>query len=176
MSRPGKQQQHAPQPRLRRAYYDCRYGQLHVHNAIPPGGGFDELTSVVCLHGEGESGQVFVPAMQVLGARRSVYALDLPGTGGTDPAPGVEATDAAVHAVSDFLDNMRIRSADLIAQGTSVAAARRLMQLRGDGIRRVVLVDADGGATSVAPGITVLTTGEATPARLIEILDQPASP
>jgi hypothetical protein len=31
-------------PRLRRAYHDCRYGQLHLHNAIPAGGGFDELT------------------------------------------------------------------------------------------------------------------------------------
>ena len=28
----------ATPPRLRRAYYDCRYGQLHVHNAIPAGG------------------------------------------------------------------------------------------------------------------------------------------
>jgi len=175
MSRPGKHQEHAAQPRLRRAYYDCRYGQLHVHNAIPPGGGFDELTSVVCLHGQGETGGVFVPAMQLLGARRSVYALDLPGVGGTDPAPGAEATDAAVHAVADFLDSMRIRSVDLIARGAAVAAARRLAQLRGDGIRHVVLVDAEGAAGAAPPGTTVLAAGEATPARLIEILDRPAS-
>src|SRR4051794_21687809 len=37
-------------PRLRRAYFECRYGQLHVHNAIPAGGGFDEKTTLVCLH------------------------------------------------------------------------------------------------------------------------------
>ena len=37
-------------PRLRRAYFECRYGQLHVHNAIPAGGGFDEQTTLVCLH------------------------------------------------------------------------------------------------------------------------------
>ena len=44
-------------PRLRRAYFECRYGQLHVHNAIPVGGGFDELTTLVCLHGTGSSGR-----------------------------------------------------------------------------------------------------------------------
>src|SRR5690606_30740496 len=103
MARPGKHQETAPQPRLRRAYYDCRYGQLHLHNAIPPGGGFDELTSVICLHDEGETGGVFLPAMQSLGARRSVYAPDLPGTGGTDPAPGVPPVEAAVNMVCDFL-------------------------------------------------------------------------
>ena len=25
------------EPRVRRGYFECRYGQLHVHNAIPAG-------------------------------------------------------------------------------------------------------------------------------------------
>ena len=37
-------------PRLRRGYFDSRFGQLHVHYAIPSGGGFDERTTLVCLH------------------------------------------------------------------------------------------------------------------------------
>ena len=61
-------------PRLRRAYYECRYGQLHLHNAIPSGGGFDELTTVICLHGEGQTGRVFAAALASLGRERSVYA------------------------------------------------------------------------------------------------------
>ena len=92
-------------PRLRRAYYDCRYGQLHLHNAIPGGGGFDELTSVICLHGAGETGRVFMPLLAALGEARSVYAPDLPGAGESDPAPGETAVDAAVHAVADFVDS-----------------------------------------------------------------------
>ena len=43
-------------PRLRRAYFECRHGQLHVHNAIPDGGGFDEQTTLICLHGSGGHG------------------------------------------------------------------------------------------------------------------------
>lgn len=169
MPRPGQQQEPASQPRLRRAYYDCRYGQLHLHNAIPPGGGFDELTSVICLHGHGEGGQVFLPALQALGARRSVYAFDLPGTGGTDPAPGVPAGDAAVHVACDFLDNMRIRSVDVLARGTSAAAALRLLEQRGSAIRRVVLVDAST-VVPAGPKLAVLTSADATPQRLAELL------
>ncbi len=89
MARPSKSQDRVrPAPRLRRAYYDCRYGQLHLHNAIPGGGGFDELTPVICLHGTGETGRVFMPLLAALGEDRSVYALDLPGAGESDPAPG----------------------------------------------------------------------------------------
>ncbi len=169
MPRNGQQQEPASQPRLRRAYYDCRYGQLHLHNAIPPGGGFDELTSVICLHGQGEGGQVFLPFMQSLGAQRSVYAFDLPGTGGTDAAPGVPTTDAAVHAACDFLDNMRIRSVDVLARGSGAAAALRLLEQRGASIRRVVLIDAAGTVRS-GPKLIVLAAAEATPARLVELL------
>src|SRR6185437_5388989 len=33
-----------PAARARRGYFECRYGQLHVHHAMPPGGGFEEGT------------------------------------------------------------------------------------------------------------------------------------
>ena len=169
MPRSGKSQPPAPQPRLRRAYYDCRYGQLHLHNAIPPGGGFDELTSVICLHDEGEGGQVFLPALWALGAQRSVYAFDLPGVGGTDPAPGVPPADAAVNVVCDFLDSMRIRTIDVVARGQAAVAALRLLEQRGDTLRRVVLVDAAQTGRSGLP-LVLLTDVEATPQRLVELL------
>lgn len=170
MPRPGQQQDPASQPRLRRAYYDCRYGQLHLHNAIPPGGGFDELTSVICLHGDNETGAVFLPAMQALGARRSVYAFDLPGIGGTDPAPGVVATEAAANAAGDFLDSMRIRSVDVIARGSAAPAALRLLEQRGQAIRRMVLVDASGPVPGHGGKVTVLGGAEASPQRLVDLL------
>lgn len=158
-----------PAPRIRRAYYDCRHGQLHLHNAIPPGGGFDELTPVICLHDAGESGQVFLPLLAPLGAARSVYAFDLPGTGGSDPAPGVPATDAAVHAVVDFLDNMRIRQVDLIARGSAAAAALQVLEQRADTVRRVVLI---GAPTPQRAGtkVLVLEGGETDPGALVRWL------
>jgi len=127
-------------PRLRRAYFDCRYGQLHVHNAIPAGGGFDELTTLVCLHGTGQTGRVFAPALAVLGADRSIYAIDLPGCGESDPAPGVAAVEAGVHAVVDFLDSMRIRKVDVLATGEGCVVARQFAALHAARLRKLALV------------------------------------
>jgi pimeloyl-ACP methyl ester carboxylesterase len=139
MARSSKPQDSArPPPRLRRAYYDCRYGQLHLHNAIPGGGGFDELTAVLCIHASGETGRVFTPLLAILGYERSVYAPDLPGCGETDPAPGEAAVAAGVHALADFLDSMRIRSVDVVTLGDGQEIAQRLATQRGGAVRRVM--------------------------------------
>jgi pimeloyl-ACP methyl ester carboxylesterase len=167
------QQSARPAPRLRRAYYECRYGQLHLHNAIPGGGGFDELTPVICLHGEGETGRAFVPLFPALGLERSVYALDLPGTGESDPAPGVPSMDAAIAAVGDFIDSMRIRSFDLLARGGAATAALKLLEQRGTAVRRAVLL-APTGIVRTNPKLVVLTAAEVgaagLPERLMELL------
>src|ERR1041384_7014879 len=69
------------EPRVRRGYFECRYGQLHVHNAIPPGGGFEEGTSLLCIHAAGMSGRLFQKFLPLAGRDRSVYAPDLRGSG-----------------------------------------------------------------------------------------------
>jgi pimeloyl-ACP methyl ester carboxylesterase len=140
-----------PPPRLRRAYYDCRYGQLHLHNAIPGGGGFDELTPVICVHGNNETGRVFVPLFSVLGFDRSVYAPDLPGCGESDPAPGEPALQAALHALGDFVDSMRIRSFDLVARGEGHQIAQQLAKQRAAAVRRVVLLTAAEAGSADLP-------------------------
>jgi pimeloyl-ACP methyl ester carboxylesterase len=160
---------------VRRAYYDCRYGQLHLHNAIPAGGGFDELTTVICIHGNGQSGRVFAPLLLPLGHARSVYALDLPGAGESDPAPGVDPVTAGVHAVLDFVDSMRIRRFDLLAREQGCSVAQRVLEQRGEAVRRAVLCGA--AATRNAAGITSVSLAEADApafaARLVELLAGP---
>jgi pimeloyl-ACP methyl ester carboxylesterase len=143
-----------PAPRLRRAYYDCRYGQLHLHNAIPSGGGFDELTSVVCVHASNETARAFLPVLAELGYERSVYAPDLPGYGESDPPADQspqERMDSGVNALADFLDSMRIRSVDLVARGDGADIAQRLAKQRGSGVRRVVLLSATEAASADLP-------------------------
>jgi pimeloyl-ACP methyl ester carboxylesterase len=165
-----------PPPRVRRAYYDCRYGQLHLHNAIPSGGGFDELTPVICLHGSRQTGRVFLPWLTPLGYERSVYALDLPGAGESDPAPGVDAMEAAAFAVVDFVEAMRIRSFDLVAREQGCDAAIAVLAQRPAAVRRAVLL---GGAGATAGGaVTALSLSEASQpgfaARLVSLLAVPA--
>jgi pimeloyl-ACP methyl ester carboxylesterase len=161
---------------VRRAYYDCRYGQLHLHNAIPSGGGFDELTPVICIPGEGQTGRVFLPWLTPLGYLRSVYAPDMPGTGESDAAPGVSAVESAVHAVVDFVDAMRIRKFDLVAREQGCEAALKVLAQRTAAVRRVVLLGAAGAKTGA--GVTSLPLAEASQpefaARLVSLLAVPA--
>ncbi|MEY2853827.1 MAG: hypothetical protein RL030_959 [Pseudomonadota bacterium] len=152
-----------PAPRLRRAYFECRYGQLHLHNAIPTGGGFDELTSLICLHGQGQTGRVFVPLLADLGLARSVYALDLPGQGGSDPAPGEVPVIAATYAVGDFVDSMRIRQYDLLARGEGCAVARQLLAERPQAVRRLVLLGDSSAAPTTLSVLSLPAGGEEAP-------------
>lgn len=135
----------AAAPRLRRAYFDVRFGQLHLHNAIPAGGGFDELTSLLCVHDVGQSGRVFADVLAQLGTDRSVYAPDLPGCGESDMAAGLAFADAAVAALGDFIDDLRLRRFDLLAVGQGVHAAASLAAERGKAVRRLITLDPPAG-------------------------------
>lgn len=127
-------------PRLRRAYFECRHGQLHVHNAIPVGGGFDELTTLICLHGGGGSGRAFLELSRRLGLTRSIYSPDLPGSGESDGPPGASSAPAYAEAIADFLDSMRFRQVDLLGVGTGAAVAVELALLRPKVARKIALL------------------------------------
>jgi pimeloyl-ACP methyl ester carboxylesterase len=126
-------------PRLRRAYFECRHGQLHVHNAIPVGGGFDELTTLICLHGGTTTGRSFLELSKRLGRARSVYSPDLPGCGESDGPDSMSAM-AYAEAIADFLDAMRFRQVDLLGSGTGAAVAVELALLRPKLARKLVLL------------------------------------
>jgi pimeloyl-ACP methyl ester carboxylesterase len=127
------------EPRVRRGYFECRFGQLHVHNAIPPGGGFEEGTPLVCVHGAGGSGRVFAGFLALMGRDRSVYAPDLPGCGESDAPPRALAAVEYAAALGDFLDSMRLRHVDVLGYGAGAAFATELAVTRTAQVRRLVL-------------------------------------
>ena len=145
------------EPRVRRGYFESRYGQLHVHNAIPPGGGFEEGTPLVCLHGAAGSGRTFTDLLALLGRDRSVYAPDLPGYGESDGAEQPMGVAEYVAAIGDFLDTMRLRHVDVLAHGAAAVLATELALTRGAQVRRLVLVSvpmdrATSGGSGAAAG------------------------
>src|SRR3981189_3120814 len=94
--------------RVRRGYFECRHGQLHVHNSIPPGGGFEEATPLLCLHDWPGSGRVVARFLARPGLDRSAYAPAL---------PGFEMAAAYISAlfinenpcgIGDFIDSMHL--------------------------------------------------------------------
>ena len=126
-------------PRVRRAYFECRYGQLHVYNAMPPGGGFEEATTLMCLHETPMTGRMFAGALALLGYDRSVYAPDIPGFGESEaPAAPASIKDYAA-AIGDFLDTMRFRQIDVLGCQTGALIAAELAVSRPTQVRRVVL-------------------------------------
>ena len=125
--------------RTRRAYFDCRFGQLHVRTAFPATGGFDEQVTLFCLHADQGSSRTFVRFLPEIADVRSVYAPDLPGRGESDPSPSASAFDAA-GAMSDLANDLRLRQIDLLGFHMGGAIAVELAAARPELVRRLVLV------------------------------------
>jgi pimeloyl-ACP methyl ester carboxylesterase len=125
--------------RTRRAYFDCRFGQLHVRTAFPTTGGFDEQVTLFCLHPDKGSSRWFSRFLPEIADVRSVYAPDLPGLGESDPSSGGSVTDAAA-AISDLANDLRLRQIDLLGVHGGVAVALELAAARPELARRLVLV------------------------------------
>jgi pimeloyl-ACP methyl ester carboxylesterase len=128
----------APAVRTRRAYFDCRFGQLHVRTAFPSTGGFDEQVTLFCLHADQSSSRAFIRFLPEIADVRSVYAPDLPGLGESDPSPNASLAEAA-GAVSDLADDLRLRQIDVLGLQSGGRAALDLAAARPTLVRRVVL-------------------------------------
>jgi pimeloyl-ACP methyl ester carboxylesterase len=125
--------------RTRRAYFDLKFGQLHVRTAFPATGGFDEQVTLICLHAEQSSSRVFARFLPEIADLRSVYAPDLPGCGESDPPHTSSVADAA-GAISDLADDLRLRQIDLLGVQTGAAIALGLAAARPELVRRLVLI------------------------------------
>jgi pimeloyl-ACP methyl ester carboxylesterase len=127
--------------RTRRAYFDCKFGQLHVRTAFPTTGGFDEQVTLICLHSREGSSRSFARVLPEIADERSVYAPDLPGFGESDPAPTSGHGDAA-EAVLDLAKDLRLRQIDLLGVRFGAAVALDLAAAQPQLVRRLVLVGA----------------------------------
>jgi pimeloyl-ACP methyl ester carboxylesterase len=125
--------------RTRRAYFDCRFGQLHVRTAFPTTGGFDEQVTLFCMHPGQSSSRMFTRFLPEIADIRSVYAPDLPGLGESDPSPTSSVAEAA-SAMSDLANDLRLRQIDLLGLHSGAMVALNLAAARPELVRRLVLV------------------------------------
>ncbi len=125
--------------RVRRAYFDCRFGQLNVRTAFAGSGGFGERTTLLCLHPEAASSRWFTRFLPEMAHDRSVYAPDLPGCGESDaPARRPSIADYAA-ALADFAATMRFRQLDVLGCGAGALIAVELALAMPQTVRRLVL-------------------------------------
>ena len=135
--------------RTRRAYFDCKFGQLHVRTAFPTTGGFDEQVTLFCLHPEDGSSRIFGRLLSELADVRSVYAPDLPGYGESDSSPSRGVEEAAT-AVADLAGELRLRQIDLLGVQYGAQVALTLAAARPELVRRLVLAGPTAGRASAA--------------------------
>jgi pimeloyl-ACP methyl ester carboxylesterase len=126
--------------RVRRGYFECRYGQLHLHNAMPSGGGFEEGTALLCIQDLEGSARIFANLLAISGCDRSVYAPDLPGFGESDPPPGPVALADYALALGDFIDTMRLRTLAVLAVRRGVMLATELALARPAQVSRLMML------------------------------------
>lgn len=139
---------------LRRAYFESRYGQLHVRTAFPSTGGFDENVPLVLLHDAPYSSRLLVPLLSAIGADRSAYAADTPGFGESDAPPKRPTIADYAAAIGDFLDNLRLRRLDVLGHHGGAAIAAELAIARPTAVRRVVFVGLPVHTTQERDGFT----------------------
>lgn len=134
--------------RMRRVYFDCRFGQLHVRTAFPTTGGFDEQVTLFCLHSPAGSSRTFSRFLPLIAGERSVYAPDLPGCGESDaPQPADGGAASLAGAVADLAGDLRLKQIDLLGFRGGCAVAAELARAKPELVRRLVLV----GVTSADP-------------------------
>jgi pimeloyl-ACP methyl ester carboxylesterase len=136
--------------RTRRAYFDCRFGQLHVRTAFPTTGGFDEQVTLICLHAADATSRAFSRLASDLAGVRSVYAPDLPGYGESDSSPTRSAADAAL-AIADLAKDLRLRQIDLLGVQYGAEVALALAAARPELVRRLVLLGGPAADRSPQP-------------------------
>jgi pimeloyl-ACP methyl ester carboxylesterase len=127
--------------RTRRAYFDCKFGQLHVRTAFPATGGFDEGVTLICIHHNEDTSRTFTRFLPEIADDRSVYAPDLPGCGESDPAPGLNYAESAT-AIVDLAKDLRLRQIDLLGMRFGAGVALELAASHPELVRRLVLVAA----------------------------------
>jgi pimeloyl-ACP methyl ester carboxylesterase len=116
---------------------------------MPGGGGFEEGTSLLCLHDLAGSARVFGRFLTLIGQDRSGYAPDLPGCGESDPPPQPARIADYAAALGDFLDSMRFRHIDVLGHRSGALIATELAATRPAQIRRVALVSVPAGDAAV---------------------------
>jgi pimeloyl-ACP methyl ester carboxylesterase len=157
--------------RSRRAYFDTRLGQLHVRTAFPGTGGFDEHTTLICVHPAGSSSRVFAAFLPLMAADRSVYAPDRPGHGESDGSPN---GDTAMHAeaLADLAADLRLRKIDVLGVQDGAAVALALAAAKPDLVRRLVLVGPQGERAAAPQPTLNLRLGAAGSAEFpVDVLD-----
>jgi pyruvate dehydrogenase E2 component (dihydrolipoamide acetyltransferase) len=106
--------------------------------------GEGEGPPIVLLHGFGGDINIWVFNQEALAAEHTVYALDLPGHGGSAKDVGEGDLDSFVEVVADFLDEMGVEKAHLVGHSMGGGIAGSFALAYPDRVESLVLIASAG--------------------------------
>ena len=115
------------------SYVDLTHGQLHVRRRGNGAG-----RTILLLHETPGSSVQLRPLMQELAAERPVIAVDLPGSGDSDPVANPEIANYKLNLL-DLLDALQLQNVDVIAEFTATPLAIELARTAPERVHRLVL-------------------------------------
>jgi pimeloyl-ACP methyl ester carboxylesterase len=131
---------------------------LHLATAYPASGGFDEALPLVFLHADEGSRADFSRCAALLGTDRSIYAPDLPGSGGSDAHRGHLPVAGLAFAVMDLIEHMRLKRVDLLGCGRGALVAFELATTCPAQVRRVIVAGSQQPAATLAQPMLQLSS------------------
>jgi pyruvate dehydrogenase E2 component (dihydrolipoamide acetyltransferase) len=106
--------------------------------------GMGEGEPVLLLHGFGGDINIWVFNQEALTEGRAVYALDLPGHGGSEKEVGDGSPEFFAGVVSDFMDEMEIEAAHLVGHSMGGAVAGALALSNPEKVSSLTLIASAG--------------------------------
>lgn len=128
-------------PAIRRAYVDCRFGQLHYHAAEPDVGALIAPT-LILLHQNPSSSVEYSALIEDMARDRRVYAFDTPGYGMSDRPDAPQPIASYAAAIGDGLRALALAEAgpvDLYGFHTGTLLAIELAMECGPSVGRLAL-------------------------------------
>jgi len=120
--------------RIRKAYADLPYGQVHYAECGDPG-----APAVLLLHQTPRSWAEYREVLPLLGARYRAIAMDTAGFGASDPPPGAASIEAWAAVAAQFLDTLGIAQAHVVGHHTGGVIAIELAARHATRMRSLVL-------------------------------------
>ena len=125
--------------RLRKAYADGPYGQLHYRYVRPDD---PQHIPLLCLHLTPMSGAVYSNWILEMGKDRWAIAPDTPGYGGSEPPPQPVHIPEFAAAMIQLMDQLGIEQFDVMGYHTGSMTSTELARTYADRVRKVVMISA----------------------------------
>ena len=99
---------------------------------------------IVILHGWGAHIEAVAPILAALDGAPDLIAVDLPGFGESEPPPEAWDTDAYMHFLVEFLDELGVERAHLVGHSHGGRVSIALAAAHPERVGRLLLIDSAG--------------------------------